>query len=437
MNFLWRLMVGISMSYPALVSAQVASSQTNASQDTSIRQYKEWYLHLHTHPETGGLEKETAAYLKTKVSKWGYAITDSLGMQSFAAVLKNGKGPVILYRTDMDALPLMEQTGLPYASQIPAMHACGHDIHMSSWLGIAEFFGKNKKLWSGTLVLLAQSAEELGQGAKRVVASPAFKTLPRPDIQLAIHDHAELPAGEPGFCDGYSMAAVDMMNITVFGKGGHGAQPQNAIDPVLLAAQYVQSIQSIVSRNLPQDDPAVITIGAIHGGTVGNIIPDQVELRLTIRSFSEQARALIFRRLKTIGNNLASAAGLDSTRWPQYNLLDMSIPSVYNDPALGERLRGIVRSGFGDNKLHRVKPIMIGEDFGVYGRLEPHIPSYILWMGTVSPEKISNAGKGLLELPSLHSPRFAPDYEKTIPGAVSVMCETLLKLFSQTTHPSK
>ncbi|WP_290711550.1 peptidase dimerization domain-containing protein, partial [Flavihumibacter sp. CACIAM 22H1] len=267
-----------------------------------------------------------------------------------------------------------------------------------------------------------------GQGAKQVVASANLHKLPRPSVQLALHDHAELLAGQAGFCDGYSMAAVDMLNITVFGKGGHGAMPHKTVDPVVLAAQYVLALQTIVSRSLPTTENAVVTVGAIQGGTVGNIVPDQVELRLTIRSFSKETRQLILDRIKTIGNNLALAAGLDSTRLPVYELLDMSIPSVYNDPDLGMRLRRLLSRQLGDSAIAPVAPVMIGEDFGVYGQTAERIPSYIMWLGTVAPERKKRASSGAIELPSLHSPRFAPDYLPAINGAVRLMSLSVLEL---------
>ncbi len=388
------------------------------------------YQHLHANPELSTQEVKTAEFLKQEMKTMGWEIIDSLGYHSFAAVLKNGKGPVILYRTDMDGLPLKELTNLPFASTSSAMHACGHDLHMTSWLGIAKVLGAMRSQWSGTLVFLAQSAEETGQGAKKVVAAPNFAKLPKPTAQLAIHDHAELLAGQAGFCDGYSMAAVDMLNITVFGKGGHGAVPNKAIDPVVLAAQYVLALQTVVSRNLPTTENAVVTVGAIQGGTVGNIIPDKVELRLTIRSFSSESRQLIFDRIKTIGNNLALAAGLDSSRLPAYDLLDMSIPSVYNDPALGDRLRTNLKRKLGESSFKTVAPVMIGEDFGVYGQQASKIPSYILWMGTVAPAKTQAASAGKLELPSLHSPRFAPDLEPTLKGGIHALAVSILELLS-------
>ncbi len=424
--------------FPLSGFSQSFSPLLNKETEAAKEQYSLWYRQLHANPELSTQEMNTAAYLKKEMRSLGYDIIDSLGFYSFAAILKNGNGPVLLYRTDMDGLPVKEETGLPFASQatfkkegqeIPAMHACGHDIHMSSWLGTAAVMSRLRKQWSGTLILLAQSAEETGQGAKKIVAAPAFTQLPAADIQLAFHDHAELPAGQAGFCDGFAMAAVDMMNITIYGKGGHGAAPQNSIDPVLLTAQYVTAVQSIVSRNLSPNDPAVITIGAIHGGTAGNIIPNEVTLKLTIRSYSETARQLILERLKTIGDHLAAAAGLGKDKMPKYDLLDMSIPSVYNEPALGKSLRTIISKEMGDSAWTTVKPVMIGEDFGVYGRQQKSIPSYLLWIGTVAPDRKAKAANGQEELHSLHSSKFAPAYTRTIPAAVKMMSSCLLHLF--------
>lgn len=405
--------------------------QQQTSKDSLL--YSQWYQHLHANPELSTMEAATAAYLKKAVMQWGYTITDSLGYHSFAAVLKNGEGPVIYYRTDMDGLPLKEQTGLPFASTVtrmrgeevlPAMHACGHDIHMSVWLGIAKLMAEQRNTWKGTLVLLAQSAEETGQGAKRMITATNFQQLPKPTQLLAVHDHASLPAGTVGFCNGYMMAAVDMMNITIYGKGGHGAVPDQAIDPVLLAAQYVTAIQSIVSRNLSPNDPAVITVGAIQGGSAGNVIPDKVMLRLTIRSYSEAARAVILQRLKTIGDNLALAAGLPNDQLPLYDLLDMSIPSVYNTPAFGDQLRATLAQKNGAAAVQQAQPVMIGEDFGIFGRYFKDTPSYLLWLGTAAQNSHTAS------LPSLHSPFFAPAYKETIAGGVQLIATCLTSLFT-------
>jgi len=397
------------------------------------------YKQLHENPELSTKEVITANYLKTTIASYGYEIIDSLGYESFGAVLKNGNGPVILYRTDMDGLPVKEETGLTFASKAtglkenetyPVMHACGHDIHMTTWLGLAKLMVQTKKDWNGTLIFLAQSAEETAQGAKKIVSSPAYKKIPKPNYQLAIHDHAELLVGEMGFCDEYEMAAVDMMNITIYGKGGHGAAPQRCIDPILLSAQYITEIQSIISRNLAPIDPGVITVGAINGGTIGNVIPNQVVLKLTIRTFSKEARDIIMKRLKEIGDNLAKAAGLPSNLMPKYDLLDMSIPSVYNNPDLGKLLKQSIQKHFGNAAAVKIKPMMIGEDFSVYGQQLDSIPSYILWAGTLTPDrKAATALKANKEIPALHTSTFAPDFEQCIPQNIIMMNVVLMDLF--------
>ena len=392
------------------------------------------YKQMHAHPEISTKELHTAAFLKNEMKTLGYKIVDSMGYYNFAAVLENGIGTTVLYRTDMDGLPVFEKTGLSYASKdscmkegvaVPSMHACGHDMHMTTWLGLAKFLSTHKKNWKGTIIFLAQSAEETAQGAKAIVSSESFSKLPTCDIQLSIHNNAELPTGTFGFCNGYAMAAVDMMDITIFGKGGHGAAPQNTIDPIVLSAQYINAIQTIVSRNLSSNDPAVITVGAIHGGTVGNVVPDQVQLKLTIRSYSEASRKIILQRLKEIGDNMSRGAGLTEDKLPQYKLLDMSIPAVYNNPELGDRLSKIIKSNFGDTATKVIKPVMIGEDFSVYGLR--NIPSYLIWTGTIAnEEKILAREKN--PLPSLHSAQFAPDAEVTIRSNITMMAVLLLEL---------
>ncbi len=411
-------------------------AQDNASLTPAA--YLKAYQQLHTQPELSGQEKNTATFLRKHLQNWGYQIQDSLGFYSFAAVLKNGKGPTVLYRTDMDALPVKEHTGLTFASSVtalkdgvetPVMHACGHDAHMVTWLAVADYFAHHLKEWKGTLILLAQSAEEIGQGARKAIAQPNFKKLPPSNYQIAMHNNADLAVGQVGFCDGYAMAAVDMMNITIHGKGGHGAAPQNTIDPIVLSAQFITEIQTIVSRNIPPNESAVITVGAIQGGTIGNVIPDQVELKLTIRSFSLQARQLILDRLKAIGDGLASAAGLPPTLWPEYHLLDMSIGPVYNDPALGKLVAESIQKKLGQQSIVPVEPVMIGEDFGMY-RGNPAIPSYLLWMGTLSPETQEKYKSQNQKFPSLHSAQFAPDYQDSLPFSIQAMTLALQALFA-------
>lgn len=430
-----RFILLFSFSITAFFSnAQRQSNLIDKLVNENTTTFFDTYKQLHSTPELSTKEINTAAFLKNTMKNYGFEIIDSLGFHSFAAVLKNGKGPTILYRTDMDGLPIKEETSLSFASkvkgkkdnvEVDVMHACGHDIHMTSWLGIAKILSNLKNEWKGTLVMLAQSAEETGQGAIKVVNSANFNIIPKANYQLAIHDHAELKTGEFGFCDEYAMAAVDMMNITIYGKGGHGAAPHNTIDPIVISAEFINALQTIVSRNLPPIEPAVITVGAINGGTVGNAIPDQVNLKLTIRSFSKTSRELILKRIKEIGDNLALSAGLGNDNLPKYQLLDVNVPVVYNNIALGNKIRSSIKNHFGDTAVVNVKPVMIGEDFGVYGQSLSNIPSYIIWAGTLN-KSLQNQQNTVY---SLHSSHFQPDAEVAIPQTIKVMSNCLIDLF--------
>jgi hippurate hydrolase len=411
---------------------EVKETQTILIQETAIN----WYQALHQNPELSMFEDSTSKFLQSKLRKMGYSIIDSLGYKSFAAILKNGDGPTIMYRTDMDALPIKEATGWTFASskttikdnvETPIMHACGHDIHMATWMNVAQTMMLQRKKWKGTLVLLAQSAEEIGRGAKGVLASQAWTKIPQASHQLAYHVNANLEVGELGLCDGYAMAAVDMMNITIYGQGGHGAEPQKTIDPILLSAQFITQIQSIVSRNLSPNDPAVITVGSIQGGTVGNVIPNEVQLKLTIRTYSPESRALVMKRIKEIGNHLAQSAGLTESKLPKYDLLDMSIPPVFNSLELSKEINASLKDRF---TLIDIPPTMIGEDFGLYSQGNK-IPSYLIWLGVLSKMQKENYKNDPLGIPSLHSSRFSPDYENTIPKGTEAMSTLLIHLFNK------
>lgn len=415
-----------------ILGVSTTNAQTQKGYKIDTTQLYSTYCFLHQNPELSGIEIETSSLLKRELLELGFTIVDSLGLNSFAGILKNGKGPTILYRTDMDALPILETTGVGFAStkienssgkQLPIMHACGHDFHMTTWLGVAKTLVTNKKKWKGTIILLAQSSEETGQGAKGIVKASNYAKLPSPNYQIAIHDTPDLMTGTFGFCDEYSMAAVDMMNITIHGRGGHGAEPFKTIDPILLSANFIQEIQGIVSRNLAFNNPAVITVGAINGGTVGNIIPNSVELKLTIRTFSPENRNYILKRLEEIGNNLALAAGLNANELPTYELLDMSIPPVYNNPLLGERLQKSIINSSNSNTAVKVLPKMIGEDFGIYSNSNT-IPSYLIWTGVKSPINTSENTSGLL-----HSSTFLPDYKCALPLTIEAVSNCLIDLF--------
>lgn len=417
---------------PAFSFAQLRTKPMDQYLNRQQSLLLETYRYLHQNPELSRMEQGTAMFLKERMKAYGYKIVDSLGYHSFAAVMENGAGPKILYRTDMDGLPIKEETGLPYASnktyeregeKYSAMHACGHDLHMATWLGLAGFFSEHREKWKGTLIFLAQSAEESGQGAKKIVKSDNFKTIPTPDIQLAIHTQPDLTSGIVGLCQNYAMAAVDMMSVTIVGKGGHGAAPEKTIDPIVMSARFINDIQTIVSRNLSSREPAVITVGAVHGGTVGNIIPDKVELKLTIRSFSAASREKILKRIKEIGDGIAMASGMDTAHLPIYDLGDMSIPPVFNNPGLGERIKKIIQESRGLETIRSYDPVMIGEDFGVYGNYFSKAPAYLIWMGVADKPDAGKLG--------LHSSKFYPDINTALPSALGIMGDVIMGLFSK------
>ena len=277
------------------------------------------YLDLHRNPELSLQEHQTAAKLAARMKALGYEVTTGVGGTGVVAVLRNGQGPTVMLRTDMDALPVEEKTGLPYASQVvvksdsgptvPAMHACGHDVHMASWFGTAKLMATNRQHWHGTLMLIGQPAEEIGAGASAMLKDGLFTRFPKPDFALAIHDDASLPAGQVGYTLGYTMASSDSVDITVFGRGGHGAQPQNTVDPIVIAARIVLALQTIVSREINPLDPAVITVGTIHGGTKNNIIPDEVKLELTVRSYKPEVRKHLLASIERVASGEAVAGG--------------------------------------------------------------------------------------------------------------------------------
>ena len=353
------------------------------------------YQHLHANPEISFQEKQTAQRLGAELKTLGFEVTQNVGGHGVVCVLKNGKGPTVLVRTDTDALPVKESTGLPFASTrtttdeqgktVPAMHACAHDVHMTCWAGTARVLTYLKSQWSGTLVFIGQPAEERGAGAKAMLVDGLFNKFPVPDYCLALHVSSDQPVGTLGFTSGYAMANVDSVDISVRGVGGHGSQPQTAKDPIVLAAQIVLALQTIVSREIHPLNPAVVTVGSIHGGTKHNIIPDEVHLQLTLRSYSDEVREKLIASIRRIVKGQALAAGLKEDRFPIVNVKDEFTPAAYNDPKLVERINGVFGQWFGKGVMIERKPTMGGEDFGRYGRTEHEIPIYMFRLGGVSP----------------------------------------------------
>lgn len=399
------------------------------------------YIDFHQNPELSFHEKETSAKMAKELKSLGFEVTENVGGYGIVGVLKNGKGATILVRADTDALPVEEKTGLSYSSkkkmkddtgqETPVMHACGHDIHSTVWIGTARVLAKNKKYWKGTLVMIAQPAEERGNGAKKMLADGLFKRFPKPDACIALHCSASLMAGTVGYCKGYALASVDMVDITVFGKGGHGAYPHTTIDPILLAARLVVDLQTIVSRETPPTEPNVVTVGAIHGGTKHNIIPDEVKLQLTLRSYSDAVRQHNLDAIKRISKGIAISAGLSEDKHPHIHVADESIPATYNTPELTESIMKSFAKIIGDNNVKEVSAVMGGEDFGLFGRTEENIPISLYWLGTVAPDIFKKSQATGETLPSLHSPFFAPLPEPTIQTGVQTMSIAVIDLFNK------
>src|SRR6266852_4719860 len=360
----------------------------------------ELYKHLHTHPELSFQEEKTSAHVAETLRSAGYEVTTGVGRYGVVGVLRNQSGPTVLLRTDMDALPVKEQTGLPYAStvtakdpqgnDVPVMHACGHDMNMTCVLGAASVLAQMKDQWHGTLVVIGQPAEERGGGARAMLADGLFKRFPRPDFCLALHDDAELPAGAIGYTPGYALANVDSVDITIHGVGGHGAYPHKTKDPVVLAAQIILGLQTIVSREVQPGEPAVVTVGSIHGGTKHNIIPDEVRLQLTVRSYTDEVRKQTIEAIKRIVRGQAMTAGVPEDRMPEVKLGDDFVAATFNNPELTGRITSVFKTWFGESNVIKKKPTMGGEDFGEYGRTEDKIPICMFFVGGVDPEALKN-----------------------------------------------
>ena len=404
------------------------------------------YKMLHASPELSHREEKTSAFVAGELRKLGFTVTERIGKYErsdwvgygIVAVMKNGAGPTVLVRSELDALPVDEKTGVPYASkvktkndagqEVSVMHACGHDTHMTSLLGTAKLLVELKDRWHGTLVLLGQPAEETIDGARAVLRDGLYERFPKPDYAIALHDDAQLEAGRIGYTPGYSMASSTSVDIKIRGLGGHGSRPDSSKDPIVLAAQVVMALQTIVSRENSPFDPAVVTVGSIHGGTRYNIIPDEVNLQLTVRTYKEEVRKRILASIERITKGVAMAAGIPEDRAPIIKASDTEITgSTYNDPQLTERLATAFRRALGEENVTLLAPIMASEDFG-YLSLDRKIPSLIFWLGAVDPAKVKQSKDTGTPLPSLHSPLFAPVPEPTLRTGVKAMTAAVLEL---------
>ena len=411
---------------------------SNALAKYNIDEIVNLYKFLHSNPELSWQEDKTASHLADILEADGYEVTRGVGKKGVVAILENGKGPTLMIRADMDALPVEEKTNLKYASkarqinrfgkEVPVMHACGHDIHMSVLIGTAKNLISMKNSWSGTLMLVLQPAEEVGQGSLAMLEDGLFERFPRPDFNLALHVGGMGPAGTIGYQLGYAMANVDSVDIIVNGVGGHGAYPHTTIDPIVLASQIVLSLQTIVSRKIDPLEPAVVTVGSIHGGLKHNIISEEVRLQLTLRSYSDEVREKTIDEIKKIVKGLGIAAGLPESKMPKVLLKDEYTPALYNDPEFSRKVLSFISKEIGDENVSEISAVMGGEDFARYGRQNPKIPSLLFWLGGTSKEDWKKYQNNEIELVSIHSPFFAPDPKPTITTGIKAMSASALGL---------
>jgi len=416
--------------------AALEGNRVDAWVENELPSLLETYRHLHAHPELSHEEKETAAWVAKSLRESGYSVETEIGGHGVIGLLRNGDGPTLLIRGDMDALPVTEATGLSYASEITTknaegisvgtMHACGHDVHVTNLLGTAELLADMKDVWRGTVVILAQPAEEVGLGALNMIQDGLFEKIPRPDHGIALHVGGELAAGTIGYVSGWAAANVDWVKITVYGRGGHGARPHQTIDPIVTSAHIVTALQTIVSRRVDPSDSAVVTVGSIHGGAKSNVIPDEVKLELTVRSYSDEVRKLLLDSIEEIARE--TCAAFDCPKPPEIWIKPDYTPAMYNDPGLTLHSVELFREWLGAEKVQAISPTMTGEDFGRYTRTAG-FPTFLYRLGSVGEERwLAAQEEGAEPLPSLHSSLYAPDPEATLEAGLRSMARLALSL---------
>ncbi|WP_443970790.1 amidohydrolase [Sphingobium sp. CR28] len=427
------------LAVPAQAGAQPDATVARRLDD-AMPQLMTLYRDLHAHPELSFQETATSAKLATEARKLGFTVTEKVGQTGVVAVLENGPGPVLMIRADMDGLPVVEQTGLPFASKVRAttrdgiesgvMHACGHDTHMTAWIATAQTLVALKDRWSGTLVMILQPAEEIGLGASAMLDDGLFTRFPKPASVIAFHDAANLAAGTIGYSPGYALANVDSVGITVRGVGGHGAYPQTTRDPIVLASRIVTTLQTLVSRENDPADPAVVTVGSFVAGAKHNIIPDEAKLLITVRSYSDATRRKLLDGIARIAKGEAIAAGIPDDRMPIVEAEPHYTPATYNVPEFSERMATLFRQKIGADRVIRTPAVMGGEDFGQYYRADKSIQSFIFWVGGVPAEKMK-AGASGGALPSLHSPFWAPEAQTVIRTASEALTLAALDILKK------
>jgi amidohydrolase len=428
------------------VAEQTPQSLADAQLPSLLAIYKD----IHTHPELSGHEERTAALVAKELRAAGCQVTDHLGKYEnsklkgygVVGVMKNGDGPIVLVRTDMDALPVEEDTGLPYASKavtkndeakdVHVMHACGHDAHIAAFIGTVRALAKLKDQWHGTILFVAQPAEETGNGARALLKDGLYDRFGKPNFALGFHDKADLEIGHIGVTEGYTYANVDSVDIIVRGVGGHGAYPYKTKDPIVLAAEIVNALQTIASRENNPFDPIVITVGSIHGGTKRNIIPDEVKMQLTVRTYKPDVRERVLAAIEQIAKGIAVAGGVTPERAPIVTVSkDEFCSATYNNPELTKRLVVVWKKSLGNDNVKIVDPTMGGEDFSEYSLPDHSIPAVDFHIGAVEPAKIAEYKQAGKDLPSLHSSKFAPVPEPTIRVGIIGMTSAVLELMKK------
>ena len=440
------LSIALSLAATSLLAQQTAKSLADAELPSLRAIYKE----LHTHPELSTHEERSAALVAKELKAAGCEVTDHVGKYDkpgltcfgVIGVMKNGTGPTVAIRTDLDALPVHEETGLPYAStvitkndagqEVSVMHACGHDIHMSTFIGTARALGKLKDKWHGTIVFIGQPAEETVGGARALLKDGLYTRWPKPDYVLGLHDDAEIATGQIGVTEGYCYANVDSVDVTVRGVGGHGAYPHKTKDPIVLAAEMINAWQTIVSRENNPVDPIVVTVGSIHGGTKHNIISDEVKMQLTVRTYKQEVRDRVLAAIERIAKGIAATAGIPDDRMPIVQVeKDQYTPATYNNPELTKRVSAALKTAIGADNVVLKDPTMGGEDFSEYSLPDHSIPAFMFNVGAVDPAKAAESKKSGVPLPSLHSSKFAPVPEPTIRTGLIGMVSAALELMKK------
>jgi hippurate hydrolase len=430
------LLAGITLT----ASGQEINELIRKEATQSVTVAEEMYRDLHRNPELSLMEFKTAAKMAEALRQLGFEVTTGVGGNGVVGVYRNGKGPVIMLRTDMDALPVREMTGLPFASmstsaaadgtETPVMHACGHDLHMTVWHGTLKTLVTLKNKWKGTIIAVAQPAEEVSGGSEQMINDGLFQKFPTPDYALCYHVSPDMPAGTSGYFPGPIFAGVNSADIKVRGIGGHGAMPHKTIDPVVLSAKMIMDFQTIVSREINPVHPAVVTVGAIHGGTKHNIIPEEVDMKLTLRFFSDEVYRQIVSALTRIADGQAVAAGLPPDKMPVITLGKEFTPPVENDPALVSKAVFSMEDILGKGNVIRVEPSTVAEDFGKYGRTGENVRIALFWLGGANRGKYDESiAKGTM-LPALHSSNFAPDFSPAYITGVCAMSRTMIDLFN-------